>query len=467
MDFSFQQKKIFFLFVMVLLALSFVGLRSVRADYLPIEDSLGPEDEVFDDLYLQGSDVTVAGKVHGMLFVMGDKIVIETTAAIDNDIFIIGKNVVVEEGASVSGNLFIAGQNVVIKSSVFANLMVASITLDVTSSTSIGKNLFFIGVHAFFEEGSVVNDNLYAGCYQISVAGSIEDNLRISAVSVELSGIVLKNAEISIDASVEDEGVRILYPYLQLFNIPDLLPAGLNISDKASIQGKLIYTSAKSLEENLKSLPLGGVIENLPENEITKEDQQDKVVQKNPFVSRILRMLHHAVGFVIFTFITWKFGRKYLPEAVHFARSKPLQSLGSGFLSILVVYIGLMVAIVILVFISLLFRFLTLNQIGSFLTLLGFSMAVIVYVSMAILILYISKLVIAFWVGKLLIQKINPRIEKKDIWGMILGIFFNLFLYLIPVIGWLLGVIISLVGLGAIWYTMQNHDRAGILPDFD
>ncbi len=467
MNFSFQQKKIFFLFVICLLVLSFVGISSVQASYLSLEDSLGSEDEVFDDLYLQGSDVSVGGKVHGMLFVIGDRIVIESTAAIDNDIFIIGQNVVVEEGAAVSGNLLIAGQNVVIKSNVSANLIIASVTLDISSSSTIGKNLLFSGIHAYFEEGSVVKDNLYAGCYQISVAGLVEDNLRISAVSVDLNGKVLRNAEIKIDASVEDEGVRIVYPYLQRFNIPDLLPAGLNISENAIIQGQLIYTSAKSLEENLKSLPLGGVIENLPDKEITRNDRQDNFVQKNPFVSRILRMLRHAVGFAIFVFITWKFGRKYIPETVYFARSKPLQSLGSGFLSILVVYIGMMVAVVLLLFISSLFRFLTLDQISSYITMLGISLVVITFVLMAILIMYISKIVIASWIGKILIQKIYPKIEHKELWGLILGIIFNLILYLIPVVGWLLGVIISLVGIGAIWYTMQNHDRAGILPDFD
>lgn len=467
MKFLFQQKKIFFLPLLVFLALCFVGLSNAQAKILPIENNLGPEDEVFDDLYLQGSSVTVAGKVHGMLFVVGERIQIDSTAAIDNDIFILGKNISIEDGARVAGNLFIFGQNVIIKSDISSNLAVASITLDITSTTTIGKNLFFAGFHALFEKDSVVKDNFYAGCYQISIAGTVEENLRINAVSVDLGGNILKNAEIMIDASGEDEGIRILYPYLQQFNIPDLLPTGLVVSENASIQGKLIYTSAKSLEENLKSLPLGGVIENLPENGKTEEEKNDEFVQKNPFVVRILRMLRHSVGFLIFGFITWRFGRKYLPETVHFAINKPLQSLGTGFLSVLVVYIGVMVSLVFLLLIALLFRFFTLNQIGSFIFLLGLSISLIALVMMSILIMYISKLIIAYWAGKKMLVKIYPNKQIKEIWALVSGISLYLLLSLLPVIGWLLGVVISLIGIGAIWYTMQNHDRAGILPDFD
>ena len=465
MAFLFQQKKILTLFLFVTFLAGFLGINTVQANFLPMEDTLEPDEEVLDDLYLQGTNVTVAGKVHGMLFVVGEQILLDSTAEIDNDIFILGKNIVVEEGAKISGNLFIAGQNIIIKSSISSNLLVASATLDLASTASVGKNIFFAGFHAFIEKDSVVKDNFYAGCYQISLAGTIEDNLRVSAVSVDLKGNVLKNADIMIDASGDDEGIRILYPYLRQFNIPDLLPAGLVVGENASIQGKLIYTSAKSLGENLKSLPLGGVIENIKnENAI---DNQKNIIQKNPFLLRILKMLRQSVGFLLFAFLVWKFGRKYISETVYYATKKPLQSFGSGFLSILVVYIGSMVFLVLLVLITLLLRFFTLNQLSSYLFFFGISLNILLMVLMAILIMYISKLVVAFWAGKLFLARFYPKQKSKEVWGLVSGVIIYSILNLIPVFGWILGVVISLIGIGAIWYTMQNHDRAGILPDFD
>lgn len=466
MNYLFQQKNKLILFVLFFAFVGFWGTSPVQADFLLIENTLKPDEEVNDDLYLQGNEVLVAGKVHGMLFAVGESVTIASSAEVDNDIFILGKNVVVEKDAKISGNLFTVGQNVVVQSNILSNLVVGSVTLDLPSAIIVEKNVFFGGFHVSLAEGSVVKDNFYAGCYQISIAGDIEENLRVSAISVDLSGIVKKNAEIMIDASGDDEGIRILVPYMQQFNIPELLPTGLVVSGNASINGKLIYTSAKSLEENLKNLPLGGVIENLPENTETEAASKNNIVQKNPFLSRILRMVRQSIGFLLFAFLTWRFGKHYLYEAVHYATNKPLQALGSGFLSILVVYIGAMVISFILILVSLLFRFFTLNQLGAYLFFLGISCIIISLVFMSILIMYGSKLVVAYWAGKFLIKNSFKR-EYKEVWYLVTGIILYLILNLIPVLGWIIGVVISLIGIGAIWYTLQNHDRAGILPDFE
>jgi len=466
MNYLFQQKNKLILFVLIFVFLGIWGTSSVQADIPQVENTLEPDEEVFDDLFLQGNEVLVAGKVHGMLFVVGERVTIASSAEVDNDIFILGKNVFVDEGAKISGNLIIVGQNVIVKTNVLSNLVVGSITLDLPTAIIVEKNVFYGGFHVSLAEGSVVKDNFYAGCYQISIAGDIEENLRVSAISVDLSGTIKKNAEIMIDASGDDEGIRILVPYMQQLNIPTLLPAGLVVGDNASINGKLIYTSAKSLEENLKNLPMGGVIENLPENTESETGSKNNIVQKNPFLSRILRMVRQSIGFLLFAFLTWRFGKHYLYEAVHYATNKPMQALGSGFLSILVVYIGAMVISFLLILVSLLIRFFTLNQLGAYLLFLGISCIIIALVLMSILIMYGSKLVVAYWAGKFLIKNIFKR-ENKEVWYLVIGIILYLLLNLIPVVGWIIGVVISLIGIGAIWYTLQNHDRAGILPDFE
>lgn len=467
MKYLFQQKNTLILTILIFVIVGFLGISPVQADFLQIDNTLGPEEVVFDDLYLQGSEVIVAGKVHGMLVVVGESVLIESSAEIDNDIFILGKNVVVENDAKIAGNLFIVGQNVIIKSNMLANLVVGSVTLDIHSAVNVDKNVFFGGFHVSLAEGSVVKDNFYAGCYQISIAGNVEENLRVSAISVDLKGNISNNAEIKIDASGDDEGIRILLPYMQQLNIPELMPTGLVVGENASIKGKLIYTSAKSLEENLKYLPLGGVVEYKPENETSGSNSKNNVVNQNPFVSRILRMVRHSIVFFLFAFLVWRFGKQYLHESVNYAIKKPFQALGSGFLSILVVYIGAMIFSFLLVLVTLLFRFFTLNQLGSYIFFLGISCIIVVMVIMSILIMYGSKFVIAYWAGKVVLTKLNLKENYDEIWYLITGIILYLLLTLIPMVGWIIGVVISLIGIGTIWYTMQNHDRAGILPDFE
>ncbi|HSM23995.1 MAG TPA: hypothetical protein VK856_03950 [Anaerolineaceae bacterium] len=467
MKFYFQQmNKIIIISFITIFFLLFIS-DSVHANLQLVESTLGPEEEVFDDLFLQGSDVKVAGRVHGMLFIIGERVLIESSAAIGNDIMIIGKNVIVEKGARITGNLLIVGQNVTIKSDVNRNLAVASLTLDLSSSSNIQRNLFFAGFHLSQMEGSNVNENLYAGSYQIALAGSIQENVRISAVSADLDGHIMKNAEIAIDASGDDEGIRILLPYMQQLNVPELLPSGLVIGEDALINGQLIYTSAISLEENLRNLPLGGVIENIPEMPEGQNSAKNKVIQQNPFVSKLLRMVRHAVGFLVFGLIFWKFGNRYLSETVQYATKKPFRAFGTGFISTLVVYLGAFISFVLLIITALLLRFFTLHHLSTFLFIIGISAIVVVLVLFGILLMYISKFVLAYWVGDFALGQIKFKGPNKMKWSLIVGTIISLLLSLIPVFGWIIGVIISFIGIGTIWYALQNHDRAGILPDFE
>ncbi|MBW6473985.1 MAG: polymer-forming cytoskeletal protein [Anaerolineaceae bacterium] len=464
----FQQKsfKIISIMLIIVILLIFKN-QTIYAENPSVESNLGPGEEVFDDLFLQGSEVLVEGHVHGMLFAIGEKIVIQSGAQIENDIYLLGKSITIEDNVVVAGNLFVGGQNVVIRAPINRNLVVAAATLELRPMADIGRNLFFGGFHLNQFKVSTIMDNLYAACYQISVNGTIEKNLRVSAVSVQLSGDVKGNAEIAIDASGDDEGIRIWLPYMQQLNIPDLLPTGLVVGDKASINGQLIYTSAKNLEENLRNLPLQGVVENIYDSESSQFNADRKVVTKNPFVLRIFRMIRQLVGLLFFAVISWKFGKRYISESSQIAISKPVNSLGVGFLSILVVYLGALVALILICLIAIVLGVFTLNQLSSLLFFIGIAVIILSLTVFGILAMYVSKFVLAYWVGGFVLNKFKFGGKNKEVWSLVTGIVLYIILSAIPVFGWIMGVLVSLIGIGAIWYTLQKHDEAGILPDFE
>jgi len=240
------------------------------------------------------------------------------------------------------------------------------------------------------------------------------------------------------------------------------------VGDQASINGQLVYTSAKSLEENLRNLPLQGVVENIVDPELSSQTNADgKVVRKNPFVLRIFRMIRQLFGFLLFAVISWKFGKRYISEASLIATSKPLNSLGVGFVSTLVVYLGALVSFILICLIAVLLVVFTLNQISSLLFFIGFALIILTLTVFGILAMYVSKLVLAYWAGGILLNNVKLASKNKDAWSLIAGIILYVILSAIPVIGWILGVLVSLIGIGAIWYTLQKHDEAGILPDFE
>lgn len=453
--------------ILIIVLLLILNNQTIYAANPSIESNLGPGEEVFDDLFLQGNEVLVAGHVHGMLFIIGEKIVIQSGAQIDNDVFLLGRSILVEEEATINGNLYVGGQNVVVHAPVHLNLVVSSVTLDIGSAVEIGRNLFFGGFHYSQQPGSSIIGNLYAGGYQLAIHGKVEQNLRVRAVSIDLNGKVEGNAEIAIDASGDDEGIRIWLPYMQQLNIPDLLPTGLEVGDQASINGQLFYTSAKSLEENLRNLPLQGVVENIAEPESSPSNMEGKVVRKNPIVLRIFRMIRQLVGLLLFAVISWKFGKRYISEASQIAIKKPVNSMGVGFLSTLVVYLGALVALIVISLIAVLLGVFTLNQLSSLLFFVGIAVIILSLTLFGILSMYVSKFVLAYWAGGLILNKVKFAGKNREARSLILGILFYVILSSVPVLGWIIGVLVSLIGIGAIWYTLQQHDEAGILPDFE
>jgi len=425
---------------------------------------LGPQDEVFDDLFLQGTDVEISGKVHGMLFAVGETINLRASAQIENDIFFLGKNINIEEGAVINGNLYLAGQNILLQSSVKSNLIATSVTFTIDPGVIIGRNLFFGGFHFDQKESSQVAENLYAFVYQASINGIVTKNLRVNAVSLKLNGQVTQNAEIKIDSSGDDEGMRIWLPYMARFNIPDLFPPGLSVGQNASIGGKLIYTSAKDLEENLSNLPLGGFVQNISPDQQNALKAGEKGKQTNPFLLRFFRSLRHFVGLMLFGWLIWKIGKKYLVEASQTAIKKPLNALGVGFISTLVIYLSALIFLILLIIMVLLLRTLTLYHLGSSLFFLGLAIIFVVLVTFGIFLVYVSKFILAYWAGKQFVTKIIHK-DIYDYWFLVIGILILLLVEAIPYLGWILGIIITLIGIGAIWFTLRSHDQAGILPD--
>jgi hypothetical protein len=296
--------------------------------------------------------------------------------------------------------------------------------------------------------------------------GNVDQNLRVKAVSVDLNGAVLGNAEIAIDASGDDEGIRIWLPYMQQLNFPDLIPTGLTVGNQASIKGQLVYTSAKSLEDNLRNLPLQGVVEHIDDPDKKRLDSEGEIVQKNPFTLLLFRMVRQLIGFLLFAIISWRFGRKYISEASQVAVNKPLKALGVGFLSTLVIYLGALVLFILVSLVSLLLDVFTLNNLSLLIFFFSLGVIILTLTLFVILSMYASKFVLVFWAGGLLLKKVNIQ-KNKEAWSLFAGILLFVLLSAIPVFGWILGVLVSLIGIGAIWFTLQRHDRAGILPDFE
>lgn len=80
-----------------------------------------------------------------------------------------------------------------------------------------------------------------------------------------------------------------------------------------------------------------------------------------------------------------------------------------------------------------------------------------------LLVSYGSKLVIAFLVGRLVLQRLAPQSADHKVWPLLAGVALYVLIRSIPLLGWLVGVAATLVGLGAMWLVYRGW-RAQAAP---
>jgi hypothetical protein len=69
-------------------------------------------------------------------------------------------------------------------------------------------------------------------------------------------------------------------------------------------------------------------------------------------------------------------------------------------------------------------------------------------------------LIVSYLVGKLLFEKVF-KAENTSVWvQFFVGIFLLTLLIAIPFIGWLFGLVVSLIGLGVVWYLLRRQPVA-------
>lgn len=130
-------------------------------------------------------------------------------------------------------------------------------------------------------------------------------------------------------------------------------------------------------------------------------------------------------------------------------RTKPVQSAGYSLLTIIVRYIAAFVAALLILVLGLFFTLVTRGGLSSTIFGIGFSGLALLVAAFTLLVSYASKLVIAYLVGDLLLAKAAPELTGRRYWAMAIGVLIYPLIRSIPFLGWLIEVIVTIIGVGA------------------
>ncbi len=415
--------------VFILLALLTMSITSsaMAFDGRSGENVVIEADEVIkDDLYVGATNFTLEGTVKGDLFVSGETIVINGT---------------------VEGDLFAAGQSVVINGTVTDDVRIAGAGLQLGEKAVIGGDLLGGSASMEAKKGSVVEGDFLYGGAQALLAGDVTGDAMFGAGALELRGAIGGDVTAEV-GSAEDAGAPpSSYMWQTGISVPSVAP-GFTIDEKATIGGDLVYTQSKDIE-----IPADAV-----SGKVTrKEPVADVNVQYTPptaaekAASWSFDLLRSIVTLVLFGLLLAWLAPKFMQSVMDKIQTTPAASLGWGVVSYAAFFFTLLVIFTAMIVGGVAFGVLTLGGISGTIVWLGILSIFALIVGFVLVTAFFTKIVVAWLGGKWIMGRINPALAEHKVWPLLVGVVIVALAVALPFIGWIFGLLVMFLGLGALW----------------
>lgn len=391
-------------------------------------------DEVIDDdLYVSANTVLINGTVKGDVYAVGSTVTVNGT---------------------VEDDLVAGGQAVTVNGTVGDDVRAAGAAMVLGTRAEVGGDVIAVGGSLEAQDGSAVEGDLLFTGYQALLAGTVGGNVSVDCNGLELQGTVGGDVEGAVGAK---EATAPISPFQFIPGMPrvPVVPGGLTIGDSAQIGGSLVYTAPQE----------AGFASQVVEGEVEYTEQIVETTQAQPTPGRgVLRwFLRNARRFVVLLAIglllVWLVPGVLGRPADEMA-SKPWPSLGLGAAT----YFGLPVAVgavaIGVILLTLLLRLLTLSGLSSAVFWVGTAVLLVLVVAFALAVAYFTKLVVAYWGGRLLLGLAQREGAPNRFWSMVIGVAIVAALLAVPLVGWMVGVVIALFGLGALWLLLPKKPPA-------
>jgi cytoskeletal protein CcmA (bactofilin family) len=380
---------------------------------------IGADEVIDDDLFIGGNVIEVNGTVTGDLFATGTEVSVN---------------------GQVGGSVFLAGQSLQVNGDVQGSVYSAGYSLAIGPEAAIGRNVFFAGFSLSAAEGSTIGRSLYSSSYQTIVDGDVSGDVSVSGGALEVNGSVGGDVTGEVADAQGSTAPQFVFPFP---GAVDMVDPGLRISEGAEIGGDVDVKETTQAGFDVSPPDVGSLV-----------------------VGGLTRSLASRVGEFIALLIVGGLLLWLWPAAAERLRrttgEKPLASAGSGCLLLIAFAIGVPLACLVTGGVAAFGGLITLGQLGgSILSVSWAAIGLFVAVFMFVLTL-VAKVIVAFWAGRSLLDRLAPD-RQPGYWAgfssLALGAFIYEVLRFIPVLGWIVAVIVTLVGLGAIYFVLRDTLR--------
>jgi len=228
------------------------------------------------------------------------------------------------------------------------------------------------------------------------------------------------------------------------------VPAGLTIDDEATIGGRLSYSAPQDGQISPTAQVATGITRT-PAPAAT-------AAQVSPYEWLIDLVRRYVTLFLIGLCVLWLMPA-WIGGLGTTVRRHPFASAGwgaVGFLSMLFI-LGVIPFVAILLMV--LFGWLTLGGLAGITFVLGTAAFSTVLTGFAVLVSYLVQIIVGLMVGRWLLGLIQPRLAEGRIAPLALGLAIYVVLRAVPGLGILTALIVTLLGVGALWQWLTPRLR--------
>jgi cytoskeletal protein CcmA (bactofilin family) len=402
--------------------------QSARAYGIIAGDTI-PAGEVIDnDAVVTGADVVVDGTVNGDVLAVGDTVTINGT---------------------VKGSLVAVGLTVVINGEVDGTVYTAAQTLELRPSASLSRNIYFAGFRLITRPGSRVERDLVAGSIGAELFGEVRRDLKGAFGLLEL---VRKLGE-SIDwrwGMFRLRSSSVNEPVSPASQEPVVTRRGGMLMVMHQVEQRDVSRVASTSGSLYR--PQGQ-----DEAEAHAPDSQRDVVSEQIQT----RLEEFVILLIIGVLAVWLIP-SVLDRWVGQVRATPLPAAGYGLVAYVTGFTGTGLVAALMLVTGLWLGFVSLWKLAFLFWGLGYSSLVLAFSAFALVVFYGSKVIVADLAGTLILERLAPRAAKYKLLPLVLGLVLYVLLRSIPALGWVIGVIVTLLGLGAVWlarYHLHHPER--------
>lgn len=417
--------------------------RTARAVEVDDDGFIAADEVIDDDVFTSAETVVVDGTVNGNLFASGDSVTINGT--VGGDLIVTGSEVTVN--GLVNGNLAFFGGELSVGGTVEGSIFALGGSLTLESPAVVGRNLFFTGFGMKTEPGSTIGRDLLVSGYQALLAGRIDQDVDAEVAALEIEGSIGGDVVADVSEPGESPPGQFQWP-----GLPAMVDPGLRVAEEAQIDGMLTYVSPVEQADTIESLPDGGVVHQLP----TKPKGPVPLTPGEQAASWLLARAQDGLTLLVLGGLALWWAPALLKRLADQARARPLPAAGWGLVVMITGFIGLVVLTALILVLGILMGAVTLGGLAGTVFGMGFSGLALAFALFLLAITYGSKLIVAYVAGKLALQRLAPR-RADGIWPLVLGVVLYVLLRSIPILGWFIGMIVTFVGLGAMWLLFRKR----------